>query len=100
MRHGEVREYTILPPRVTREQFENWIERQTTYSLSRAGGGHGPYYGDLRTAVPMTDIIDEGVFVMTSPGRYMIRMGSDGRPLMRDNGQPFIVNIDPREVVR
>lgn len=101
MRRGAVQDHTILPPRTNERQFQGWIEQQTVESLTRSSvGRRAPRYGDLRTPVPMQDIIDEGVFVMVAPGQYMIYMGGDGRPLGTSNTQPFIVNVDPREVVR
>lgn len=99
MREGAVTDFTILPSRATKKQFEAWqdsltLERITMMSAER----RPPRYGDLKTAVPIEDIIDEGVFVMTSPGRYMIKMASDGRPLMTSTGKPFLVNINPRDI--
>lgn len=100
MRHGAVRDYTILPARTNERQFQAWIERQTMASLTNLSvERRPPRYGDLRTPVPVSDIIDEGVFVMVSPGRYMIKMGSDGRPLMTSTGRPFLVNIHARNVI-
>lgn len=91
---------TILPPRTNARQFQAWIERQTMESLAHASvERRAPRYGNQRAA-PASDIIDHGIFVMTSPGRYMIIMPSDGRPLVTSTGRPFLVNIDPREVVR
>lgn len=102
MGHGRASGYrTILPPGVTEPQFRGWIDRQTLYSLSIAAGNHAPYYGDLRTPVQIQDIIDSGTFVMTSPGYYMIRMASDGMPLMAHNTrppQPFLVHMGIRDV--
>lgn len=98
---GSLPDYTILPPGSNRQQFEAWIERQTWQSLTETSvERRPPRYGDLRTLVPTADIIDEGVFVMVSPGRYMIKMASDGRPLMTSTGRPFLVNINPRAVAR
>jgi hypothetical protein len=100
MRRGEVKDYTILPPKVNGTQFQNWIERQTLQSISAMSvERRAPRYGDLKTAVPMDDIIDEGVFVMVSPGRYMIKMASDGRPIMTSTGRPFLVNINANAVL-
>lgn len=97
VRLGSLPDFTILPSRWDRKTFENWqenltFERITNMSVEK----RPPRYGDLKTPVPIEDIIDEGVFVMTSPGRYMIKMESDGRPLMTSTGRPFLVNIDPR----
>lgn len=102
MGHGQAARYhTILPPGTNQQQFQGFIERQTLQSLTAlAIDRRPPRYGDLRTAVPIQHIIDEGTFVMTSPGHYMIRMASDGRPLMNSQGRPFLVNINRRDVVR
>lgn len=98
---GSLSDYTILPPGSNQRQFEAWIERQTLTTITRSSvERRPPRYGDLRTAVPISVIMDEGVFVMVSPGRYMIKMAGDGRPLMTSTGRPFLVNVNPRDVVR
>lgn len=99
MRKGAVQDYTILPSKATQQRFEAWQESLTFEKITRMSvEQRPPRYGDLKTAVPIEDIIDEGVFVMTSPGRYMIKMASDGRPLMTSTGRPFLVNINPRDI--
>lgn len=99
MRRGDVKDYTILPPRTTRTSFQNWIERQTFESLTHLSvEKRPPRYGDLKTLVQTQDIVDEGVFVMVSPGRYMIKMASDGKPVMTSTGRPFLVNIRTEDV--
>lgn len=99
MRKGDVKDYTILPPRVNRNAFQNWAERQTFETLTRMSvEKRPPRYGDLKTLVQTEDLIDEGVFVMVSPGRYMIKMASDGRPVMTSTGRPFLVNIRSEDV--
>lgn len=99
MRRGNARDYTILPPKVTRKAFEGWLDRQTFQSITAMSvEKRPPRYGDLKTPVPITDIIDEGVFVMVSPGRYMIKMSSDGKPLMTSTGRPFLVNLRANDV--
>lgn len=101
MRRGQVKDYTILPPRVTEPAFRNWAERQTFESLTALSvEKRPPRYGDLKTLVQTEDLVDEGVFVMVSPGRYMIKMASDGRPVMTSTGRPFLVNIHARDVAR
>lgn len=100
MRRGAVPDYTILPPRVNERQFRNWMERQTISTLTQFGTERqAPRWGDLRTPVPIERIIDEGVFVMVSPGYYGIRMASDGRPLMTPNGNRYIMRIDARGII-
>jgi hypothetical protein len=99
--NGDGTRETILPPRVNEAQFESWVERQTLASITGMSvERRPPRWGDLRTAVPIENIIDEGIFVMTSPGRYMILMRGDNRPLMTSTGRPFLVNINPRDVIR
>lgn len=97
MTRGRATDYTILPPRVTERQFRTWMEgltipALTNFSLER----QAPLFGDLRTQVPIQTIIDEGVFVMVSPGWYAIRMASDGRPLMTRSGNRFLMRINPQ----
>ena len=97
MRRGRVTDYTILPPRVSEGQFRTWIERQTIATLTQFGTAQQPpLFGDLRTPAPIQTIIDEGVFVMVSPGYYSIRMSSDGRPLMTRDGNRYIMRIAPQ----
>lgn len=94
MRRGRVPDYTILPPRVTEQQFRTWMEGLTIQGLTAYGTERqAPRWGDLRTPVPIQSIIDEGVFVMVSPGYYSIRMASDGRPLMTSNGNRYIMRV-------
>lgn len=97
MTRGVVRDYTILPPGVSEQGFRNWMERQTWETLTLSSvERRPPRLGDLRTLVPSQDIIDHGVYVMVAPGRYMIKMDGDGRPLMTSTGHPFIVNLHTR----
>lgn len=99
MRKGDVKDYTILPPRVTEPAFQHWTERQTVDTLTTMSVERKPpRYGDLKTPVATADIVDDGVFVMVSPGRYMIKMASDGRPLMTSSGRPFLVNVRTEDV--
>jgi hypothetical protein len=92
-------DYTILPPRVTKMQFQHWAERQTFETLTNMSvEKRPPRYGDLKTLVQTNDLIDDGVFVMVSPGRYMIKMANDGRPVMTSTGRPFLVNINADSV--
>lgn len=99
MREGEVQDYTILPPHRNKKQFEAWQDNLTLDRLwAMSVDGRPARYGDLKTVALIEDIIDEGVFVMTSPGRYMIKMASDGRPLMTNQGRPFLVNIHSRDI--
>ena len=97
--NDNIGDYTILPPRTTKTAFQHWAERQTFESLTTLSVEKKyPRYGDLRTVAQTEDIVDNGVFVMVSPGRYMIKMASDGKPLMTSSGKPFLVNIHARDV--
>lgn len=99
MGSGEVDDYTILPSKTTKKRFEAWQDSLTFEGLTMMSADkRPPRYGDLKTPVPIEDIIDEGVFVMTAPGWYMIKMTSDGRPLMTSRGRPFLVNIRPKDI--
>lgn len=101
MRKGDVKDFTILPPRINQTQFQQWTERQTFESLTALSvEKRPPRYGDLKTLVQTADLVDEGVFVMVSPGRYMIKMASDGQPVMTSTGRPFLVNIHARDIAR
>lgn len=96
---GEVGDYTILPPKISATQFDNWRDGLNADDLTRLSVERTPpLYGDFKTPVLLEDIIDEGVFVMVSPGRYIIKMASDGKPLMTSSRRPFRVNIDTRTV--
>lgn len=96
---GKVTDYTILPPRTNKTQFQQWTERQTFESLTELSvEKRPPRYGDLKTLVQTEDLIDDGVFVMVSPGRYMIKMASDNKPVMTSKGRPFLVNISSRDI--
>jgi hypothetical protein len=99
LQRGEVKDYTILPPRVDKKKFQSWMERQTFESLTHMSvERRPPRYGDLKTLVQTEDIVDHGVFVMAAPGQYMIKMSTDGKRLMTSTGQPFIVNIRTEDI--
>lgn len=89
-----VPDQTILPPGVSEKKFENWVEtRQPRDFTNLSVEKLPPVYGDLRTEVGLQEIIDYGVFVMTSPDHYMIKMENDGKPLKTRTGRTFIVRI-------
>lgn len=89
-----VKDQTILPPNVTKKQFENWIESRKPGDLTALSvRGLPPLYGDGKTKVALQDIIDYGVFVMLAPDLYGIKMATDGGKLVDETGQAFVVRI-------
>lgn len=97
---GAVKEFTILPPGVTRAQFEAWQERLQPGGLTRYSvNGKPPVYRNGQP-VPLADILDDGVFVMRYPGVYGIKMASDGKFLADSSGRAFEVRIDRGVVAR
>jgi hypothetical protein len=96
---GAAKDYTILPPRVSETKFTGWLEQLqpgelTTLSREKTQ----PLYGDLKTTVTLNDIIDDGVFVMITPGSYGIKMASDGRFLKTATGRNFVVRLKPQDI--
>jgi hypothetical protein len=98
-RKGQVTDFTILPSGTNLREFNNWIEQLEPGKLTNLSAERlPPVQSDLRTAVTTEDIIDNGVFVMTSPGWYMIKMAQDGKPLLTRTGRPFLVNVTQAKV--
>lgn len=97
--YGEVNGFnTILPPMVTRDQMDNWVDKLTEDQLSRlAVGGSAPRYanGDLAT---VDAIHREGQFVRTGPDRFMIRLAGDNKYLRDGLGRPYEMRITPTEI--
>lgn len=85
---------TILPPTVTKQQFENWKERLTLGDITNRSVEHTFPRDRFGNVVNIQDIIDEGVFKMVAPGQYSIVM-SDGKPLGTASGSVFVTKIDP-----
>lgn len=85
---------TILPPQVTRAQFENWAEGLDLADYTRYSGGHRIVDGRGRT-VPVTDIIDDGRFVLVAVDTYGV-VFSDGRLAQNERGQPFTMHVQLR----
>lgn len=93
---GAVEDYTIPPRGTTEAQFTNWVEQLQPNELTNLSvEGLPPKYADLTTGVRLSDIIDDGVFVMWAPGLYRIRMASDGGYLKTETGRSFIVRLTP-----
>lgn len=96
---GAVKEFTILPPGVSGQRFRNWVEQLQPGELSALSVGKvAPKYGDLKTAVTLRDIVDDGVFVMLAPDYYGIKMASDGRFLKTAQGKNFVVRLTAKDV--
>lgn len=96
---GRAGQYTILPPRVSETRFTNWVEQLQRGELTALSKEkRRPVYGDLKTPANLQDIIDDGVFVMVSPGNYIIRMASDGLPLKTETGRTYVVQLRPEDI--
>lgn len=99
MGRGAAEDATILPPGVSESSFENWVNRLRPRDLTQLSvEGQPPVYADGKTPALLEDIQDDGVFVMTSPGVYIIKMASDGKPLFTKSGRPFRVRISPKVI--
>jgi hypothetical protein len=87
---------TILPPTVTRQEFQGWIDRLNPTTLGTASGGSGAYnkYGK---PVLVRDIQDHGAFIMKAPGKYAIQF-PDGGTLLNNKGGEYILAITPKTV--
>lgn len=94
----KVPDNTILPPGINKDQFESWIEGLAVGDLTRMSLGKKPPRTATGKSIPTQDIIDFGVFVMTSPGRYIIKMNNTGGTLIDGTGAPFVVAISPAAV--
>jgi hypothetical protein len=95
---GQVRELTILPPGVSQQQFEQWVSTRGPGAFTRLSPqGKPPVYRSGKP-VPINDILDDGVFVMTAPGEYGIKMASDGKFLFNSAGQPFLIRLDKQRM--
>lgn len=90
--HGRSPEPTILPPTVTRDEFRRWMDNATPEEYQALGGE--PYYSTGDKADP-DEIAREGVFVRIGAEQYMVKMGSDGLPLMTNDNRPYIVTLTP-----
>lgn len=93
-----VRDDTILPPGVTKSQFENWIDGLAVGDLTRLSVAGKPPKTNTGKAVPTQDLLDFGVFVMVAPGKYIIKMNNTGGTVTTGDGRPFIVRISPQTV--
>lgn len=93
-RRNGVTNMTILPPRITRSQFENWTEGLTRGDLTRLSvNGNPPVYANGQPVDP-SDIADEGVFVMVAPGVYGIKFGSNEWAFDAASRRPFYLRVD------
>lgn len=89
-----VQEKTILPPGVRRSEFESWQDGLTQDDLLSLSPTTGPFYDG---GVPATadDIANEGIFVRVAPGQYIVKMGSDGNPLVDQDGGFYRMQLSP-----
>lgn len=90
MTQGYAETFTILPPNVTQDEFEDWVATSTPEMWQELGG----LPRDV-TGVELTpeQIADEGVFVRVGAEHYEILMGSDGLPLQSADGERYIVEL-------
>ena len=96
-----VRDLTIFPPLVTKNQWENWQAGLTTKGLQLLSQNGAPRYA-TGEAVSASDVVNEGVLVMVEPNVYTVKFrqsggvtegayGNDGRPvLFRITGKDII----------
>lgn len=93
MTDGRVTDMTILPPGVTKQRFENWIDSLAPGDLTkRSVNGRSPHDNRNRP-LALQDIVDEGTFVMVAPGIYGIKLQSDGGWVGDGAGGRFLVNL-------
>ena len=86
-------EITILPPGLTADEFRNTIEDFGENDLQiLSETGEGPVYRNNQP-VPLEDIIAEGEFLRVGPMSYIIKMQSDGLPLMTKTGEYYKIRI-------
>lgn len=94
-----IRALTILPPGITKQQFENWLGASTNRDFvvnSTSGRSPTDRFGN---SISAEDIIEYGVFVMVHPGLYIIRMAGDGKPLGDPVNGTYSIQLTP-EVIR
>jgi len=96
-----VKDLTIFPPFVTKNQFDNWQAGLTTKGLQTLSQNGAPRHA-TGEAVSASDVVDEGVLVMVEPNVYTIKFkqsggvtegayGNDGRPVrLRITGKDII----------
>lgn len=89
---------TILPPSVTKKEWNQWLTRLTPGSLTQISREKLPPLTKFGKPAMLEDIIEDGIFVMAAPGQYAIRSTADGGFLKTATGQTYLVNISPRTV--
>jgi len=97
-----VPDLTILPPRVTRNQFDNWLGGLTTAELSALSLNGAPVYA-TGEAVKARDVVDEGVLVLVEPNVYTVKFRQSGNlteGAYGADGRPLRLRILPRTVVQ
>lgn len=92
-----VPEKTILPPGIRKGEFEAWQDSLTTSDLTRLSPTTEPFYDG---GIPATaeDIANEGVFVKVGPSQYIIKMNSDGNPLVDADGNYYRMILVPATI--
>lgn len=93
---SKVDDITILPPKVTKQEFENWVDQLAPRDLTRLSVDQSPPIYSTGQEALIEDIIDKGVFVLVSPGEYGIKMEDDGNYLGTASGKPFRVRVTPQ----
>lgn len=92
LRTGDL-EKTILPPDVSGTDFVNWKDGLVADELIEfSKTGEPPVYGNEQP-VPPEDIVNEGVFVKVAPNQYIVKMSSDGLPLVTPSGEYYVMNL-------
>lgn len=97
--HGGNNPYTILPPTVTKDEWNGWVQSLTPQSLYAAAVEKSGALNAYGQPVLMRDIKDQGVFVMTAPGYYSVISPQDNAPLRTKTGKLYLLHLTP-EMVR
>lgn len=93
--HGSKEPATILPPNWTRQRWSATLQQQTLQSLTNNSAGGKPPLTKFGNQPSMQSIIDDGVFVMTAPGQYVIKFEGQEGVLVDRTGAPFVLKVRP-----
>lgn len=96
--HGAGQPATILPPTITKDQWQGWIDRLSPGDLSNRYAAHQTPVTKFGGPVSLRDIKDEGVFIMRAPGVYAIQMEADGGTLQNQRGGEYQVHLTPEDI--
>lgn len=95
---NDVQEKTILPAGTTGDQFMKWKDGLTADTIIELSSTKMyPQYSNGQDA-SAEDIASEGVFVRVAPNQYIVKMNSDGLPLVTEDGAYYRMTITPDEV--